>query len=48
MDRLFEIPFNHDPDFLNFLIKNNWILTKYIKHIFVAPYREDYKSTRHE
>lgn len=47
MNRLFEIPFNHDPNFLNFLIKNKMILNKYIKHIFIAPFIEDYKSTRH-
>lgn len=47
MIRKFEIPFNHDPNYLDFLIKNKKILHKYIEHIFIAPFEADYKSTRH-
>lgn len=45
--RQFEIPFNHDEAFLR-LLERNKLLQKYIAHIFVAPFTEDCKITRHK
>lgn len=48
MQRYFEIPFNHQDDLLYFLEKNKEKLLRYVKHILVAPFICDYKSTRHQ
>ena len=48
MERKFEIPFNHDYQFLQYLIRHQKILNKYIAHIFIAPFQEDFISTRHK
>lgn len=47
MYRQFEIPFNHTDELLQFLNRNKNLLLRYVKHILVAPFIDDYKSTRH-
>ena len=46
--RKFEIPFNHTKSILDFLEKYRETLIPYISHLLVAPFVEDYHSTRHK
>lgn len=47
-NRQFEIPFNHTEELLLFLENNSSKLSRRVKHVLVAPYYEDYTSTRHK